>query len=80
MSILSLFKRFCRENLVKASVKSATLESVDDPKPSELTMARVNFAERRKEARTRESFNSLGRAVVRRERLNELGNSWFSPK
>ena len=51
-----------------------------NPKPSELTMARVRSVERRMEARTREPFNTLGRAVVRSEKLNELGNSWFSPK
>jgi hypothetical protein len=80
VSSLSLFKRFCRENLGKPSVKSASLESEEDPKPSELATARVNLTERSGEARTREPFNTLGRAVVRSEKLIELGNSWFSPK
>jgi hypothetical protein len=65
---------------VKASVKSAILEDAQDPKPSELAMTRVNFGEIQKEARTREPCNTLGRVVVRSEKLIELGNSWFSPK
>ena len=47
---------------------------------SELAMARVNSDESQKEARTSEPCNTLGRAVVRSEKLIELGNSWFSPK
>jgi hypothetical protein len=35
-------------------------ERARDPKPSELAMARVNSAEMREEARTREPFNTLG--------------------
>ena len=49
----------------KPSVKSASpdfsgREGERDPKPSELAMARVNPAEMREEARTREPFNTLG--------------------
>jgi len=53
---------------------------VQDPKPGELAMGRVNLGEIREEARTREPFNTLGRPVARSEKLIELGNSWFSPK
>ena len=45
---------------MKASVNSAFSLYVQDPKPSELAMARVNSAEMREEARTREPFNTLG--------------------
>ena len=45
---------------MKASVNSAFLLCVRDPKPSELAMARVNPGEIREEARTREPFNTLG--------------------
>ena len=53
---------------------------LEDPKPSELAITRVKSDESRMEARTYESCNTLGRVVVRSEKLNELGNSWFSPK
>ncbi len=51
-----------------------------DPKPSELIMSRVNFAERLRKARTRDCGNSLGRDVIRGDMPIELGDSWFSPK
>ena len=54
--------------------------SIQDPKPSELAIVRVNPSERKGEARTREPYNTLGGTVVRSKKLNELGNSWFSPK
>jgi hypothetical protein len=60
VSSLSLFKRILRENLGKPSVKSAPLESEEDPKPGELAMDRVKVGESRPEARTREPFNTLG--------------------
>ncbi len=65
---------------MKASVKSANMLIIRDPKPSELTSTRVNPDESREEARTRELYNTLGGVVVRSEKLIELGNSWFSPK
>ena len=68
------------EGVAKASVNSAYLLFVQDPKPGELAMGRVNLGEIREEARTREPFNTLGRPVARSEKLIELGNSWFSPK
>ena len=59
----ALSKLFWSGGVAKASVNSAcdfhTL-SARDPKPSELAMDRVNFAEKQKEARTRESCNTLG--------------------
>ena len=75
-----MFKPFWGEDEGKPSLKRAFLERAKDPKPSELAMARVNSQEIEEEARTSESCNTLGRAVVRSEKLNELGNSWFSPK
>ena len=65
---------------MKASVNSAFSLYVQDPKPSELAMDRVNEREISQEARTREPFNTLGRSAARSEKLIELGNSWFSPK
>ena len=51
-----------------------------DPKPGELTMRRVNSAERRREARTRQGFKPVRRRVVRGNMPIEPGDSWFSPK
>ena len=51
-----------------------------DPKPGELTLGRVNFAERRGEARTRDRSNDLRRPEGRGNMPNEPGDSWFSPK
>ena len=46
---------------MKASVNSAKkIKREEDPKPSELTMTRVNPDESREEARTREPCNTLG--------------------
>ena len=75
-----LSKWFCHEDSVKASVNSASLNWRYDPKPSELAMTRMKADENRLEVRTCELCNTLGWVVVRRENLNELGNSWFSPK
>ena len=56
-----LFKSFRDESIVKASVKSAIKkEDEEDPKPSELAMARMNFVEIRREVRTQEPCNTLG--------------------
>ena len=58
-------KPFQGEGKEKSSINSAFpdfsgREGEEDPKPSELAMARVNPAEMREEARTREPFNTLG--------------------
>ena len=44
----------------KASVNSANLSNIQDPKPDELAMSRMNPAERRGEVRTSEMCNPLG--------------------
>jgi hypothetical protein len=49
-----------------------------DPKPSDLTSARLSSE--RDEGRTRVCYKTLGRANVRGERLIKLGYSWFSAK
>ena len=51
-----------------------------DPKPGELTMSRVKSRESGMEARTRQSYKSVGRLVVRGNMPIEPGDSWFSPK
>ena len=56
------------------------MQQVIDPKPSDLTMSRVNFGEIQREARTRLGCNPVGRLVVSGKMPNELGDSWFSPK
>ena len=53
---------------------------VQDPKPDELTMSRLNPCENEGEDRTSEACNPLGWLVVRSEKLIEFGNSWFFPK
>ena len=60
MALNFLSKPFWGEGVAKASVKSAFLLYAEDPKPSELAMARANPAEMREEARTREPCNTLG--------------------
>ena len=45
---------------MKARVNSPILSLQDDPKPSDLTMSRVNPDENRGEARTRVGYNPLG--------------------
>ena len=45
---------------MKASVNSAFIELGANPKPSDLTLGRMNSIERLKEVRTRRSCNSLG--------------------
>ena len=44
----------------KRALKAQIRLYAQDPKPSELAMARVNLEEIREEARTREPFNTLG--------------------
>ena len=44
----------------KPSVNSAILSYASDPKPSELALRRVKFAERQMEARTVLPFNTFG--------------------
>ena len=53
---------------------------MEDPKPGELTMSRVISGESRKEARTLQSYKSVGRLVVRGNMPIEPGDSWLSPK
>ena len=60
VSVYSLSKLFWSEGVAKASVKSAILLYAEDPKPSELVMARVKSRESGAEARTREPCNTLG--------------------
>ena len=43
-------------------------------------MSRVNPRENGEEARTRQSYKSVGRLVVRGNMPIEPGDSWFSPK
>ena len=43
-------------------------------------MSRMNLDESPGEVRTRVSCKSLGRLVDSGNMLNELGDSWFSPK
>ena len=66
--------------VAKASVNSANLLNVQDPKPDELTVSRLNPDENWGEDRTSEACNPLGRLAVRSEKLIEFGNSWFFPK
>lgn len=47
-------------DVAKASVNSANLSHIQDPKPDELTMSRMNPDENWGEVRTSESCNSLG--------------------
>ena len=65
---------------MKASPNWAIKQIAVDPKPSELTMSRVNFSERRREARTLQGYKPVRRLVVRGNMPIELGDSWFSPK
>ncbi len=58
----------------------ANKQEVADPKPGELTMGRANPTERRGKARTRQSYKSVRRPVVRGNMPIEPGDSWFSPK
>jgi len=53
---------------------------MEDPKPGELTMSRVNPGENRGEARTLQSYKSVGWLVVRGNMPIEPGDSWLSPK
>jgi len=46
--------------VAKASVNSANTSNIQDPKPDELALSRMNSDESRREVRTRESCNSLG--------------------
>ena len=46
--------------VAKASVNSANLSNIQDPKPDELAMGRMNLAERREEVRTSDPCNNLG--------------------
>ena len=46
--------------IAKASVNSATMSNVSDPKPGELPMGRVKFAEMQMEARTHRLCNISG--------------------
>ena len=78
--LFDLSKPLWGAGTAKASVNSANLSNTKDPKPDELTMTRMNPAERRGEVRTREPCNTLGWVVVRSEKLIEFGNSWFFPK
>ena len=57
-SILS--KPFWGAGAAKASVNSANLSNVQDPKPDELTMSRMNPDENWGEVRTSEACNPLG--------------------
>ena len=52
----------------------------DDQKPGELSMDRVNPAERQEEARTRRCCKNVGRSVFRGNMPIEPGDSWFSSK
>ena len=65
---------------MKASLNRANECIGIDPKPGELTMGRVNPDESREEARTLQSYKSVGRPVVRGNMPIEPGDSWFSPK
>ena len=56
------------------------MQMLVDPKPGELTTSRVNSDENREEARTRQSYKSVGRLMVRGNMPIEPGDSWFSPK
>ena len=78
--IFDLSKPFWGAGVAKASVKSANISNVQDPKPDELTMSRLNPDENWGEGRTRETCNPLGWPEVRSEKLIEFGNSWFFPK
>ena len=51
-----------------------------DPKPDDLTMARMSPGEIREEVRTGVSCKSLGGAVVRGKMPIESGDSWLSLK
>ena len=78
--IFDLSKPLWGEGVAKASVKSANLSNIQDPKPDELTASRMNPCESEGEVRTSEACNPLGWLVVRSEKLIEFGNSWFFPK
>ena len=78
--IFNLSKPFWGAGVAKASVNSANLLNVQDPKPDELTMSRLNPDENWGEDRTSDPCNNLGWLVVRSEKLIEFGNSWFFPK
>ena len=57
-----------------------SMQQAQDPKPSDLSMARLKFSESWMEDRTHSPCNTRGWAVVSGEIPIELGNSWFSPK
>ena len=56
------------------------MQMLVDPKPGELTTSRVSPDENREEARTLQSYKSVGRLMVRGNMPIEPGDSWFSPK
>ena len=57
-SILS--KPLWGAGVAKASVNSANISNVQDPKPDELTLSRMNPCENEGEVRTSEACNPLG--------------------
>ena len=58
--MFSLSKPFWGADVAKASVNSANLLNIQDPKPDELAMGRLNPDENQEEDRTGEACNLLG--------------------
>ena len=58
--MFSLSKPFWGADVGKPSVNSANLLNIQDPKPDELTMSRMNPDENWGEVRTSEACNPLG--------------------
>ena len=60
VSINLLSKSLWDGGIAKASLNRAFIRLMEDPKPGELAMVRVNPVEKPGEARTREPCNTLG--------------------
>ena len=77
--VCRLLKPLWGGGVAKASLNGRSWHA-HNPKPGELSIARVNLDESQGEARTHAPCNTRRWAVDRREILIELGDSWLSSK